>query len=115
MKSAVRREGCSMFHCRRTQYHDVSPANGSPGARHDDKCPAVGQPPLPPAVDRRNVNTHVRQVRRRHAGQALKGHHCQLEGYSLPDEKPVKLTYHWGNVIELPGPSHSQLALLHSG
>ena len=46
--------------CHRTRHRQVSPANGSPGTRHDE-CPAVGRVQLPPADDGRNGNIYVSQ------------------------------------------------------
>jgi len=82
------------------------PANGSPGAQHDE-CPIISHPQLPPANYERNGNTNVSQVNWCQTVQAPEGHHCQLKGDSLLDRKPVKLTQHWGNAIELPGPGHN--------
>ena len=35
--------------------------------------------------------------------QALVNHHSQLKSDTLPDWKPVKITQHWSDAVELPG------------
>ena len=58
-------------------------ADRSQGTWHDE-CPAVSRPQMPPADDRRNGDTRVSQVRRRHQTvMALEGDHSQLKRDSL--------------------------------